>query len=336
MAKARAHRKPSRAPEPAGAYDASSIQVLEGLEAVRRRPAMYIGDTASRGLHHLVEEVVDNSVDESMAGFCKRIEVVIHRDNSVTVIDDGRGIPVDMHKTEKRPALEVVLTKLHAGGKFDSRTYKVAGGLHGVGVSVVNGLSEWLEAEVRRDGKVYRQRYARGKPASTLTVIGKATGTGTRIAFKADKEIFTSGIAYSYETVANRMREIAFLNKGLTVALKDERTDKTATFQFTGGIKEFVEHLNKGKNPLHSVIAFEDTREHVTVEIAMQYNDAFAEHLFSFANNINTVDGGTHRSGFKAALTRTVNQYCKGKNLFKGDSLTIEGEDARAGLTAVV
>jgi len=331
-------RPPARAvpPENAGAYDASAIQVLEGLEAVRRRPAMYIGDTSTRGLHHLIEEVVDNSIDEAMAGFCSHIDVSIHQDHSVTVIDDGRGIPVDLHKTEKKPALEVVLTKLHAGGKFDSRTYKVAGGLHGVGVSVVNGLSEWLEAEVRRDGKVYRQRYARGKTVSALTVIGKATGTGTRITFKADKEIFKGGIAYSYETVANRMRELAFLNKGLAVRLTDERSDKEATFQFDGGIKEFVEHLNKNKNPLHQAVAFEDTRENVQVDIALQYNDGFAEHLFSFANNINTIDGGTHLSGFKSALTRTINQYCKAKNLFKGDSLTIEGEDARAGLTAVV
>ena len=320
----------------AGAYDASSIQVLEGLEAVRRRPAMYIGDTGSRGLHHLVEEVVDNSVDEAMAGHCTKIEIAVHQDNSVTVIDNGRGIPVDLHKTEKKSALEVVLTKLHAGGKFDSRTYKVAGGLHGVGVSVVNGLSEWLEAEVKRDGKIYRQRYARGKPASAITVIGKSTGTGTRITFKADKEIFTNGIQYNFDTISNRMRELAFLNKGLTIALKDARSNKEATFKFDGGIKEFVEHSNKSKAALHHVIYFEDTKDHTTVEIAMQYNDGFSEHLFSFANNINTVDGGTHLSGFKSALTRTVNHYCKSKNLFKGDSLTIEGEDARAGLTAVV
>jgi len=331
--------QPSKKPAGTGAggtYDASSIQVLEGLEAVRRRPAMYIGDSSTRGLHHLVEEVVDNSIDEAMAGYCKHIEVVVHRDNSVTVIDDGRGIPVDLHKTEKKSALEVVLTKLHAGGKFDSRTYKVAGGLHGVGVSVVNALAEWLEAEVRRDGKVYRQRYARGKPVSTIAVVGKATGTGTRITFKADKEIFKGGLAYSYETIANRMRELAFLNKGLEVTLKDERSDKETKFQFNGGIKEFVEHLNKSKTALHNVIAFEDTKDHVTVEVAMQYNDGYAEHLFAFANNINTIDGGTHLSGFKSALTRAVNQYCKAKNLFKGDSLTIEGEDARAGLTAVV
>ncbi len=317
-------------------YDASAIQVLEGLEAVRRRPAMYIGDTGTRGLHHLVEEVVDNSIDEAMAGYCKKIEVVVHRDNSVTVIDDGRGIPVDLHKTEKKPALEVVLTKLHAGGKFDQRTYKVAGGLHGVGVSVVNGLSEWLEAEVRRDGKMYRQRYARGVPVAPMAMVGKATGTGTRMTFKADKEIFQSGIVYSYETLVNRMRELAFLNKGLTIALKDERSDKETTFKFDGGIKEFVEHLNKSKTPLHGVIAFEDEKDQVGVEVALQYADDFTERLFSFANNINTVDGGTHLSGFKSALTRVVNQYCKTKNLFKGDNLTIEGDDARAGLTAVV
>jgi DNA gyrase subunit B len=334
-------RRPSAAPEqgtPAAAagYDASSIQVLEGLEAVRRRPAMYIGDTGARGLHHLVEEVVDNSIDEAMAGFAKHIDVIVHRDNSVTVIDDGRGIPVDIHKGEKKSALEVVLTKLHAGGKFDSKTYKVAGGLHGVGVSVVNALSEWLEAEVKRDGKIYRQRYQRGKTASPITVVGKATGTGTRIGFKADKEIFKAGIAYHYDTLANRLRELAFLNKGLLVALKDERSEKEAKFQFDGGIKEFVAHLNKAKNPLHNPIYFEDAREHVAVEIALQYNDGYAENLFAFANNINTVDGGTHLSGFKSALTRTINQYCKAKNLFKGDELKIESEDARAGLTAVV
>jgi len=324
------------APPPPGGYDASSIQVLEGLEAVRRRPAMYIGDTGSRGLHHLIEEVVDNSVDEAMAGFCKRVEVTIHKDQSVTIIDDGRGIPIDRHKTEKKSALEVVMTKLHAGGKFDSRTYKVAGGLHGVGVSVVNGLSEWLEAESRRDGKIHRQRYARGKPTSGITQVGKASSTGTRVTFKADKEIFKSGIAYSFETLSHRLRELAFLNKGLSITLKDERSDKEAKFKFDGGIKEFVEHLNKSKTALHTAITFEGQSDHVGVEIAMQYNDGFAENLFTFANNINTVDGGTHLSGFKSALTRTVNIYCKAKNLFKGDSLTIEGEDARAGLTAVI
>ena len=328
-------RKPG-SPAPGGSYDASAITVLEGLEPVRQRPAMYIGDTGSRGLHHLVEEVVDNSIDEAMAGFCKTIEVTIRNDNSVTVVDDGRGIPVDMHKTEKKPALEVVLTKLHAGGKFDRRTYKVAGGLHGVGVSVVNALSEWLEAEVRRDGKLYRQRFARGKPASSLTAIGKATGTGTRITFKADKEIFKGGLNYSYETISNRMRELAFLNQGLAIALKDERSDKAATFQFNGGIAQFVEFLNKSQAPLHPVVACSDTRDDVLVDLALQYNDGFSERLFAFANNINTVDGGTHLSGFKSALTRVINQYCKAKNLFKGDTLTLEGDDVRAGLTAVV
>jgi len=318
------------------AYDASSIQVLEGLEAVRKRPGMYIGDNGIRGLHHLVEEVVDNSVDEAMAGHCTKIDVVLHQDNSVTVADDGRGIPVDLHKTEKRSALEVVLTKLHAGGKFDQRTYKVAGGLHGVGVSVVNALSEWLEAEVKRDGKIYRQRFARGKPVSGITTVGKASGTGTRITFHADKEIFKDGINYNHDTIANRMRELAFLNKGLQITFKDERNGKEATFKFDGGIKQFVEHLNRAKQALHNPVVLEDTRDDITVEIAMQYNDGYAEHLFAFANNINTADGGTHLSGFKSALTRTLNQYCKARNLFKSDTLTIEGEDARAGLTAVV
>ncbi len=324
------------APAEGGAYDASSIQVLEGLEAVQRRPAMYIGDTGNRGLHHLVEEVVDNSIDEAMAGHATHVEVMIHKDNSVTVTDDGRGIPVDQHKTQKKSALEVVMTKLHAGGKFDSRTYKVSGGLHGVGVSVVNALSEWLEAESHRDGKAYRQRYARGKPTGGVTLIGKAAKTGTRVTFKADKEIFKAGIVYNFETLSNRLRELAFLNKGLIIELTDERHDKQVKFQFNGGIKEFVEHLNKSKSPLHTVVYFEGQQEHVTVEVALQYNDAFSEHLFSFANNISTVDGGTHLSGFKSALTRTINVYCKGKNLFKGDDVTLEGEDTRAGLTAVI
>ncbi len=340
MAKAARRKDPTPKPTPLSAakagYDASSIQVLEGLEAVRRRPAMYIGDTSTRGLHHLVEEVVDNSIDEAMAGHCTRIEVAIHKDNAVTVEDDGRGIPVDQHKTEKKSALEVVMTTLHAGGKFDSRTYKVAGGLHGVGVSVVNALSEWLEAESHRDGKAYRQRYARGKPTTGVTQIGKASSTGTRVTFKADKEIFQGGITYNFDTLSNRLRELAFLNKGLAIKLEDARTEKKAAFKFEGGIKEFVDHLNKSKAALHQVVYFDGESGHVGAEIALQYNDGYAEHLFSFANNINTVDGGTHLSGFKSALTRTVNTYCKAKNLFKGDQLTIEGEDTRAGLTAVI
>lgn len=316
-------------------YDATTIQVLEGIEAVRRRPAMYIGDTYSRGLHHLVYEVVDNSVDEALAGYCTKIDVVVHPDNRISVTDNGRGIPVDIHKTEKKPAVEVVLTTLHAGGKFDHEAYKVSGGLHGVGVSVVNALSEWLEVEVRREGKVYHQRYERGKTVSKVTVIGKSKTTGTKVTFKADKEIFKS-IDYSYDTLAQRLRELAFLNKGLEITLNDERQEKTAEFKFSGGIVSFVEYLNKNKNPLHhKVIYFEKEKEGIQLEVALQYNDGYAENLFSFANNINTVEGGTHLSGFKSALTRAINQYAKNKNLLK-DEISITGEDAREGLTAVI
>ncbi|MFH1127801.1 MAG: DNA topoisomerase (ATP-hydrolyzing) subunit B [Candidatus Omnitrophota bacterium] len=316
-------------------YDAASIQVLEGLEAVRRRPAMYIGDTGSRGLHHLVYEVVDNSVDEALAGFCSKIEIEVHHDNSVSVIDNGRGIPVDMHKTEKKPAVEVALTVLHAGGKFDHRTYKVSGGLHGVGVSVVNALSEWLEVEVKRDEKIYHQRYQRGKTVSKLTVIGKAKTTGTKVTFKPDKEIFQS-IEYTYDTLSGRLRELAFLNKGLEIILKDERSDKESNFKFTGGIISFVEYLNKNKNPLHNkVVYFEKEKEGVGLEVALQFNDGYSENIFSFANNINTIEGGTHLSGFKSALTRAINQYAKTKNLIK-DEIAVTGDDAREGLTAVI
>ena len=316
-------------------YDATTIQVLEGIEAVRRRPAMYIGDTYARGLHHLVYEVVDNSIDEALAGYCNKIEVAVHPDNSVSVTDNGRGIPVDIHKTEKKPALEVVLTTLHAGGKFDHQAYKVSGGLHGVGVSVVNALSERLEVEVKRDGKLFHQRYERGKTVSKLTVIGKAKTTGTKVTFKADKEIFKS-IDYSYDTLSQRLRELAFLNKGLEITLDDERQDKQAEFKFSGGIVSFVEYLNKNKNPLHhKVIYFEKEKEGIQLEVALQYNDGYSENLFSFANNINTVEGGTHLSGFKSALTRAINQYAKNKNLLK-DELAITGEDVREGLTAVI
>ncbi|MFA5363057.1 MAG: DNA topoisomerase (ATP-hydrolyzing) subunit B [Candidatus Omnitrophota bacterium] len=316
------------------AYDATTIQVLEGIEAVRRRPAMYIGDTYQRGLHHLVYEVVDNSVDEALAGHCDKIEVVVHADNSVSVSDNGRGIPVDIHKTEKKPAVEVVLTMLHAGGKFDHEAYKVSGGLHGVGVSVVNALSEWLEVEVKRDGKIHHQRYERGRTASKLTVIGKTKSTGTKVTFKTDRTIFKS-IDYSYDILCNRLRELAFLNKGLGISLKDERSDKEAVFEFSGGIVSFAEYLNKNKNPLHKIIYFEKEKEGVKLEVALQYNDGYAESLYSFANNINTVEGGTHLSGFKSALTRAVNQYAKSKNVLK-DDLSISGEDAREGLTAVI
>jgi len=318
-------------------YDATTIQVLEGVDAVRKRPAMYIGDVSTRGLHHLVYEVVDNSVDEAMAGHCNNIVVTVHVDNSVTVSDDGRGIPVDMHKGEKKPAVEVVLTTLHAGGKFDHRSYKVSGGLHGVGVSVVNALSEWLEVEVKRDGKVYHIEFGKGRTASKLTVVGKAKTTGTVVTFKADKEIFSCPLEFSYETLCNRLRELAFLNKGLKIRIIDERTDKENEFQFSGGIVSFVEYLNKNKEALHKkVIYFEGAKEDVTCEIALQYNDGYAESIFSFVNNINTIEGGTHLSGFKSALTRVVNQYCKNKNMLKESDVSISGEDIREGLTVVI
>jgi len=334
-AKVKPEAKPAEAPKAGKPYDATTIQVLEGIEAVRRRPAMYIGDTSTRGLHHMVYEVVDNSVDEHLAGYCTDIEVVVHTDNSVTVVDNGRGIPVDMHKTEKKPAVEVALTTLHAGGKFDHRVYKVSGGLHGVGVSCVNALSDWLEVEVKRDGKIYHQRYERGKTASKLTVIGKSSSTGTKVTFKPDKTIF-SKTEYSYDILAQRLRELAFLNKGLKIKFVDERTDKEQVFEFAGGIVEFVQHLNKNKNPLHNkVIYFQKSQDDLVVDGALQYNDGYAETIFSFANNINTIEGGTHLSGFKSALTRAINQYAKSKNLLK-DDIGISGEDAREGLTAVV
>ena len=317
-------------------YDATTIQVLEGTEAVRRRPAMYIGDTSTRGLHHLVYEVVDNSVDESLAGYCNYIGVVVHANNSVSITDNGRGIPVDMHKTQKKPAIEVALTMLHAGGKFDHRVYKVSGGLHGVGVSVVNALSDWLEAEVKRDGKIYHQRYERGRTVSKLTTIGKSNSTGTKITFKPDRTIFNK-IDFSYDILSQRLRELAFLNKGLKIKLEDERSDKEAVFEFAGGIISFVEYLNKNKNPVHNkVLYFQKTQDDVILEVAIQYNDGYAETLFSFANNINTVEGGTHLSGFKSALTRAINQYAKAKNLIKNEEVGITGDDVREGLTAVI
>jgi DNA gyrase subunit B len=318
-------------------YDATKIQVLEGIEAVRQRPAMYIGDTGTRGLHHLVYEVADNSIDEAMAGYCGNIDITIHADNSVTVADDGRGIPVDIHKEQKKPAVEVVLTTLHAGGKFDHRMYKVSGGLHGVGVSVVNALSDWLEVEVRRDGKVYHQRYKKGRTASTLTVIGKSHKTGTKVTFKPDATIFTRGIELGFETLATRVRELAFLNKGVKITLSDERSDKTEVFQFDGGIISFVEHLNRNKNPLHKKpIYFQRERDDIAVEVSMQYNDSYAETIFTFANNINTTEGGTHLSGFKSALTRVANQYCKNKKLLKNTDAVLSGDDIREGLAAVI
>ncbi|HWY86504.1 MAG TPA: ATP-binding protein, partial [Gemmataceae bacterium] len=325
---------------PAGGhkYDATSIKVLGGIEAVRKRPAMYIGSTGELGLHHLVWEVVDNSVDEAMAGFCDEINVSVHDDNSVTVIDNGRGIPVDMHATEKKPAAEVVMTVLHAGGKFDSDTYKVSGGLHGVGVSVVNALADWLDLEIWRDGQVWEQSYEKGVPTSKLKASGKTKKTGTKITFHPDTSIFTT-INFSFDTLSQRLRELAFLNKGLKITLDDERSNKKTEFRFTGGIAEFVKHLNRGKQTLHdSPIYMEGKREQVDMEIAVQYNDSYAENIFAFANTINTVDGGTHLSGFRSALTRTINHYANSFGMLKEqkDEVSINGDDVREGLVAVV
>ena len=299
-------------------YDAASIKVLGGIEAVRKRPAMYIGSTGEMGLHHLVWEVVDNSVDEALAGYCDEINVVVHEDNSVTVTDNGRGIPVDMHATEKRAAAEVVMTVLHAGGKFDSDTYKVSGGLHGVGVSVVNALSDWLDLEIWRDGEVWEQSYNAGKPKAKLKATGKTRKTGTKITFHPDPAIFESH-KYSYDILAQRLRELAFLNKGLKITLTDERSDKSAEFRFTGGIAEFVKHLNKGKQVLHdSPVYMEGKKDTVEIEIALQYNDSYTENVFAFANTINTVDGGTHLSGFRSALTRTINNFASSSEHAQG------------------
>lgn len=314
-------------------YTAENIKVLEGLEAVRLRPAMYIGNTGTEGLHHLVYEVVDNSIDESMAGYCENIEVIIHIDNSVTVIDNGRGIPVDMHPTQNRPAAEVVLTVLHAGGKFDNETYKVSGGLHGVGVSVVNALAEWLELEIKRDGSVYQQRYERGNPVTPLNIVGKTKKRGTKITFKPDTEIFEY-TEYSFDTLVHRLRELAFLNKGLEISISDERTSKSGIYKYKGGIVQFVDHLNENKNSIHNPVYITAEKGGVILEAAIQYNDSYSENLFSFANNINTREGGTHLIGFKAALTRTINSYATGNNMLKGETLT--GDDIREGLTAVV
>ena len=318
------------------AYDASQIKVLEGLEAVRLRPAMYIGSTGAQGLHHLVYEVVDNSVDEALAGFCQNIQVTLHLDNSVTVLDDGRGIPVDMHRTEGKPAVEVVLTKLHAGGKFDKGAYKVSGGLHGVGVSVVNALSEWLEVEIYHDGHVYHQRYERGHPATALEITGKTSRRGTKVTFYPDAEIFET-LEFSYDTLAARLQELAFLNRGLRIALDDARTGRQQEFKYDGGIRSFVEYLNQGKTPLHpDPIYLEGERDGVRVEVSMQYNDGYAEKTYSFANNINTIEGGTHLIGFKSALTRTVNSYAQANNLLKSGDETPSGDDVREGLTAII
>jgi DNA gyrase subunit B len=317
-------------------YGAGSIQVLEGLDAVRKRPGMYIGDTGIRGLHHLIWEVVDNAIDEAMAGFCKNILLTVHVDNSVTVEDDGRGIPTDMHPTEKISALELVLTKLHAGGKFDNNTYKVSGGLHGVGVSVVNAVSETLLAEVKRDGKVFVQKYERGKPVTGVTEIGKSQKTGTKIVFKPDAEIFEV-TEINFDTICNRIRELSFLNRGIRVVVHDERTEKTEEFFSDGGLKSFVEYLNRAKTKLHSeVIYFYAEATGIYLEVALQYNDGYKENIFTFANNINTFEGGTHLAGFKTAITKCVNKYIETRNLNKDLGENLTGEDVREGLTAVI
>ncbi|MCU0620671.1 MAG: DNA gyrase subunit B, partial [Gemmatimonadales bacterium] len=319
-------------------YRAESIQVLKGLEAVRKRPGMYIGSTSENGLHHLVYEVVDNSIDEALAGHCDTIGVVIHPDNSLTVVDNGRGIPVDIHPTEKLPGVELALTVLHAGGKFDKNSYKVSGGLHGVGVSVVNALSEWLEVTVDRDGSRHAMRFVRGQTVQKLTVTGKARATGTTVHFKPDPEIFTV-LEFNYTTLADRLRQLAFLNKGVTITLTDERTDpvRTDTFFAKGGLVQFVEWLNRNKKPLHAKpLTITATKDDVEVDLALQYEDGYNENTFTFVNNINTHEGGTHLTGFKSALTRTINDIAKRRDFLKKENFTLSGEDIREGLTCVL
>ncbi|HLH24434.1 MAG TPA: DNA topoisomerase (ATP-hydrolyzing) subunit B [Chloroflexota bacterium] len=326
-----------RTPPTQSGYSGADITVLEGLEAVRKRPGMYIGSTDQRGLHHLVYEVVDNAVDEALGGYCDSIRVTIGTDNVVTVDDNGRGIPVDIQPQTGRPALEVVMTILHAGGKFGGGGYKVSGGLHGVGVSVVNALSTWLRAEVRRDGKLWVQEYERGVPKAPMQAVGKAVGTGTRISFLADATIFES-LDYQYDTLLQRFREMAYLTKGLRITFADDRQDREHTFYFEGGIVSFVRHLNQNRQPIHPRPMYVDKQVNGTaVEIALQYNDGFTESVFSFANNINTVDGGTHLTGFRTALTSTLNTWARKLGVLKdNDKLSITGDDTRQGLTAIV
>ncbi len=321
---------------PSKQYTAKDIQILEGLEAVRRRPGMYIGDTGSRGLHHLVYEVVDNAVDEAMAGWCSKIDIIIHEDSRVSVEDNGRGIPVDMHPQTGRSAAEVVLTKLHAGGKFDKKSYQVSGGLHGVGVSVVNGLSEWLNLTVWRDGQEWRQSYRRGIPVSDLCCGEPTTKTGTRIEFLPDAEIFEE-VEFSWDLLSGRFREMAFLNPGLTITLQDKIQGKKQTFRYDGGIKSFVEYLNRGKNSLFSPpVLITGEREGVTVEIGLQYNDSYLERIFPFANLIHTIEGGTHVSGFRTALTRCINETARRSKILREKDPNLSGEDLKEGLTAVI
>ena len=321
-----------------GSYDAKDIQVLEGLEAVRRRPGMYVGGTDIKALHHLVYEVVDNSIDEALAGVCNRIDIIIHPDMSVTVIDNGRGIPVDIHPTEKKSALEVVMTKLHAGGKFGGGAYKVSGGLHGVGVSAVNALSEWCEVEVRLDGKVHFQRYERGHPKEPVKVIGKAKPSehGTRTTFKYDPQIFTEALEYRFDTLVQRFREMAFVTRGTTIYFLDERSNREETFYFEGGITSFVRYLNRNRETLHQVVHVEKDIEGIGIECAVQYTDAYTESIYCFANTINTVDGGTHLTGMRTALTRVVNDYARKGGLLKEADPNFSGDDTREGLTAII
>ncbi|MDF2892314.1 MAG: topoisomerase subunit [Clostridia bacterium] len=317
-------------------YEAEQIQVLEGLEAVRKRPGMYIGSTGLKGLHHLVWEIVDNAIDEALIGVCKNINVFIHQDNSITVEDDGRGFPVGIHPKLGKPAVEVALTILHAGSKFGGGGYKVSGGLHGVGVSVVNALSEWLEVKVKRDGHLYHQEYSRGSATTKLTVIGEADSTGTTVSFKPDHEIFEE-VEYNFDTLEHRLRELAFLNKGVKIYLKDERYDIEKTFMYEGGIVSFVKYLNKNKDPLHSEPIYINTKkDEIEVEVALQYNSSYAENIFSFANNINTLEGGTHTNGFKTSLTKVINDYARKYKILKENDANLLGEDVREGLTTVI
>ena len=334
LAKSDGKATPPRKPRE-GEYGAEHIKVLKGLEGVRRRPGMYIGDTSTRGLHQIAFEAVDNAVDEALAGYCRNIDVTIHADGSLSVVDDGRGIPVDVIPSEKKPAVEVVMTVLHAGGKFDQLGYKVSGGLHGVGISVTNALSEWMITRVKRDGKLYEQRFSRGVATSKLKVLGPAEGTGTSQQFKPDPQVFST-LDFSLDILQQRLRELAFLNRGLRINLIDERVDKKQTFLYEGGIKSFVEHINKNKEPLHDVRYMAGERGKIQVEVAFQYNDGYLENVYAYANNIHTVDGGTHLIGFRMALTRVLNTYAKKHGMLKESENNLSGEDVREGLTAVV